>query len=291
MARRAARPHARPQGHLRRPGPPLRRHRRAGRGHPGQPDLPEPDRDPVGHPGVHGHGEALRAGRGGRVRPGRGGHPPVPQRPRLPRRPPPADPLPREPALPGADDAHPGRAAVHGGGRPGAAADHLQGGRGRHRRTTRSPSSRPSRGWRRGSATGPPGSASCWPSRTTAFVLVASPRPDSVDEAVHFADKLAESEMSVDRPGRQPGPAPLRRRRPAGRPLPAPATTGPAALGDSGRQPAGLHGGLGPRGAGLRRPGGRGGARPGLPGAPAQHRRPRPRRAGHRRRPPVRRPR
>jgi anion-transporting ArsA/GET3 family ATPase len=31
----------------------------------------------------------------------------------------------------------------------------------------------------------------------TAFVLVASPRPDSVDEAVHFAGKLAESDMSV----------------------------------------------------------------------------------------------
>ena len=32
---------------------------------------------------------------------------------------------------------------------------------------------------------------------TTAFVLVASPRPDSVDEAVHFAAKLAESDMSA----------------------------------------------------------------------------------------------
>jgi anion-transporting ArsA/GET3 family ATPase len=31
----------------------------------------------------------------------------------------------------------------------------------------------------------------------TAFVLVASPRPDSVDEAVHFAGKLAESDTSV----------------------------------------------------------------------------------------------
>ena len=31
----------------------------------------------------------------------------------------------------------------------------------------------------------------------TAFVLVASPRPDSVDEAVHFAGKLAESHMSA----------------------------------------------------------------------------------------------
>ena len=32
---------------------------------------------------------------------------------------------------------------------------------------------------------------------STAFVLVASPRPDSVDEAVHFAGKLVESDMSV----------------------------------------------------------------------------------------------
>jgi len=31
----------------------------------------------------------------------------------------------------------------------------------------------------------------------TAFVLVASPRPDSVDEAVHFAGKLVESRMSA----------------------------------------------------------------------------------------------
>ena len=32
---------------------------------------------------------------------------------------------------------------------------------------------------------------------STAFVLVASPRPDSVDEAVHFADKLVESDLSA----------------------------------------------------------------------------------------------
>jgi anion-transporting ArsA/GET3 family ATPase len=31
----------------------------------------------------------------------------------------------------------------------------------------------------------------------TAFVLVASPRPDSIDEAVHFAGKLAESQMAA----------------------------------------------------------------------------------------------
>ncbi len=31
----------------------------------------------------------------------------------------------------------------------------------------------------------------------TAFILVASPRPDSVEEAVHFAGKLAESDLSV----------------------------------------------------------------------------------------------
>ncbi|MGH9096652.1 MAG: ArsA family ATPase, partial [Acidimicrobiales bacterium] len=32
---------------------------------------------------------------------------------------------------------------------------------------------------------------------STAFVLVASPRPDSVDEAVHFAAKLADADMAV----------------------------------------------------------------------------------------------
>ena len=32
---------------------------------------------------------------------------------------------------------------------------------------------------------------------TTAFILVASPRPDSVEEAIHFAGKLGESKMSV----------------------------------------------------------------------------------------------
>jgi anion-transporting ArsA/GET3 family ATPase len=32
---------------------------------------------------------------------------------------------------------------------------------------------------------------------TTAFLLVASPRPDSVDEAVHFSSKLTEAGMSV----------------------------------------------------------------------------------------------
>ena len=31
----------------------------------------------------------------------------------------------------------------------------------------------------------------------TAFILVASPRPDSVDEAVHFAGKLTESDLTV----------------------------------------------------------------------------------------------
>ena len=94
------------------------------------------------------------------------------------------------------------------------------------------------------------------------------------------------------RPGGQPGPAPVRRRRPAGRPLPAVRPDGPdgsALAGPADRQPAGLHRRLGPRGAGLRRPGGQGGPGPGLPGPPAQHRRPRSRRAGHHRRPPLRR--
>ena len=44
LARRAPRPHARSQGDLRRPDPAVLGHRRAGRGHQGQPDLPEPHR-------------------------------------------------------------------------------------------------------------------------------------------------------------------------------------------------------------------------------------------------------
>ena len=198
LAGRALGPHARPQGHLRRPGRPLRPHARAGRGHPGQPPLPEPDRRPVGHPGVHGHGEALRADRERRLRPGRGGHPAHPQRPRLPRRPAPAHPVPREPPLPGPAHADPGlpagRAvatqallrtiskvagaeivhdavaffqafAGHGGGLPASGPTHM-------RRLLARP--------------------------TTAFVLVTSPRPDTVEEAGWFADKLNETGLAVD---------------------------------------------------------------------------------------------
>ena len=197
MARRAPRPHARPEGDLRRSDPALFGQCRTGGGHQGQPDLPEPDRLAVGHPGVHGHGEALRAGRGGGVRRGGGGHPPHPQRPGLPRRPAPPDPVSGEPGVSGADEAHPGRAQVRGCGRPGPAADHLTGGRAPRSSTTRWPSSRPSRAWRRGSGPGRRGSGSCWSKTDTAFILVASPRPDSVDEAVHFAGKLAESDMAV----------------------------------------------------------------------------------------------
>ncbi len=65
----------------------------------------------------------------------------------------------------------------------------------------------------------------------TAFVLVASPRPDSVDEAVHFAGKLAESDMAVDRPGASTGSSPVSPPTPSWRhcPLPAAGTaTGPA---------------------------------------------------------------
>ncbi len=57
----------------------------AGRGDPRQPLLPEHLRRAVGHPGVHGDGEALRAARRDRLRPRRGRHAADPQRPRLPR--------------------------------------------------------------------------------------------------------------------------------------------------------------------------------------------------------------
>ncbi len=74
---------------------------------------------------------------GGALRPDRGRHPADPQRPRLPRRSPPADPLPRQPRLPPAHDADPGLPAGRERGHPGFPADGLQGGRlrgGRRRR-------------------------------------------------------------------------------------------------------------------------------------------------------------
>ena len=92
-----------------------------------------------------------------------------------------------------------------------------------------------------------------------------------------------------DRPGRQPGPAPLRRRRrswPAGRRWPADGA-GQRRSAELIENLPRLHRGLGPRGAGLRRPGGQGGPGPRLPGPAVEHRRPRPRRAGHHRRPAV----
>ena len=134
LAGRALRPHARYQGDLRRPGRPLLGDDRPGRFHPDQPHLPEPGRGALGHPGVHGHGEALRAGRGRPFRPGGGGHAAHPQRPRPARRPPPVDPVPREPHLPGPDGADPGLPAGGERRRPGPAADHLEGRRGRDRR-------------------------------------------------------------------------------------------------------------------------------------------------------------
>ena len=108
---------------------PLRRRPRAGRAHPRQPLLPEHLRRPLGHPGVHGDGEALRAPRRRRLRPGRGRHAADPQRPRLPRRPPPAHPLPRPPPLPGAHGAHPRRDEGGQRGRPGVRPQRVQGGR------------------------------------------------------------------------------------------------------------------------------------------------------------------
>ena len=68
LARPPARADARLEGHVRRPGPALRPHAGAGRVDPGQPALPESRRRAVGHAGVHGHGEALRAGPVRRVR-------------------------------------------------------------------------------------------------------------------------------------------------------------------------------------------------------------------------------
>ena len=101
----------------------------------------------------------------GGVRPGGGRHAADPQRPRPPRRPPAPHPVPGEPPLPGAADADPDVAEGDGGGHPGPAAHHLQGGGRRDRPGRGRPSSRPSRGWRRGSGPGRRRCASCWPTR------------------------------------------------------------------------------------------------------------------------------
>ena len=75
--------------------------------HPRQPLLPQHLRRPVGHAGVHGDGEALRAARAHRLRPRRRRHPADPQRARLPRRAAAAVPLPRPPPVPHAHVAGP----------------------------------------------------------------------------------------------------------------------------------------------------------------------------------------
>ncbi|MDZ7732856.1 MAG: hypothetical protein U5R31_06835 [Acidimicrobiia bacterium] len=62
---------------------------------------------------------------------------------------------------------------------------------------TPSPSSRRSRGWSRASRTGPPASSSCWHADETSFVLVASPKRDTVEEAGYFAERLSDAELSV----------------------------------------------------------------------------------------------
>ena len=129
LARRAVGADARHQVDLRPPGHHLRRRPGAGRADPREPLLPEHLRRPVGHPGVHGHREALRAAPRPRLRPRRGRHPADPQRPRLPRRPEPAGPLPRPPPLPHPDDADPRGDEGGVGGRPGVRPVGHQGGR------------------------------------------------------------------------------------------------------------------------------------------------------------------
>ena len=110
-----------------------------------------------------------------RLRPHRRRHPADPQRARLPRRAPPAHPLPRPPPVPHAHGARPRHRQGGQRRRPGLPP---HGGQGRRRRgasTTPSRSSRPSTAWRRASGRGPPRCSSCSSDDDTAFVLVASP--------------------------------------------------------------------------------------------------------------------
>ena len=201
-----------------------------------------------------------------------------------------ADPLSGEPDLPGPDEADPGRAQVHGGGGPGPAPDHLQGGRADIVRDAVS-FFQAFEGMEEGFRTRAARVRELLGQEGTAFVLVASPRPDSVDEAVHFAGKLAESGMSVTAlvvnrvqprfadDAQLDVAAPVR-----------PVATGPALDAARSTTCGGYTAASDREERGLRRPGGQGRPGPRLPGAPAQRRRPRSGRTGHHRRSPVRRP-
>ena len=197
-AGRAVGPHARHQDHLRRRRGPQRRIAGAGGGHPRQPSLPQHLGRPRRHPGVHGDGEAVRAAPGRALRPGGRRHPAHPARPGFPRRPRPADPLPRQPRLPPAHDADPGQPA---GARAWPPRLFLRtvskvvgrSGRGRRRGVLR-------RLRRDGAGLPRPGRRveELLVDGTTAFVVVASPRRDAVDEALFFADRLRLSLRRVE---------------------------------------------------------------------------------------------
>ena len=122
---------------------------------PREPLLPQHRRRPVGHAGVHGDGEALRAARPRRLRPHRRRHPTHAARARLPRRAASADAHARQPRLPHPDgaDAHhaPGRRASPR--RRCSARSRVSSAP--NRSTTSCRSSAPSRVWRTASATGP----------------------------------------------------------------------------------------------------------------------------------------
>ena len=94
--------------------------------------------------------------------------------------------------------------------------------------------------------------------RTTAFVLVTSPRSDAVDEAGWFADKLNESGLAVEG-------LVVNRVHPAfGAAEPLPTAPPGSALAALDRQPPGLPGREPTRGGRLRRPRRPGGAVPGV---------------------------
>ena len=205
---------ARHGGHVRRRRAPQRRRRRAGRADPGQPASTATS--PARSSGTQEYMAAetlLPAARRRALRPRRRRHAAEPQRARLPRGARRARPLPRPPAVQ-ADDAagaprHAGAQRRH----PADAAVDRQGRRHRRARRcrrvlpgVRRDGDRLPRAGRRGDR------RCCGPTRTR-YVLVASPRRDTVDEAVWFAGQLAEHGIRRrGRDRRQPGAPDVRRR-------------------------------------------------------------------------------
>ena len=194
----SARADARHRDHVRPAHPDLRARRRAGATHPREPLLPQHRRRALGHAGVHGDGEAVRAPRPRRVRPHRRRHAADPSRARLPRRAPPAHPDARQPGLPASSWCRPVPRCGWAPSRPRRSSAPSRVSSARSRSTTSSPSSARSKGWKKASATGPRQVMQLLAADETAFVLSRRRGGTRWKRRSTSPQRLADGEFAVD---------------------------------------------------------------------------------------------